>query len=69
MSNLTLKKESFIEASKGSCSIDYVAEVIDFLSFDKIIAKQEEKDCDIDGNLNSDDFDFFEQKYNITFFA
>ncbi len=44
-------------------------EVVEFVTRSRLIAKQAEEACHIDGNNNSPDFDEFEAKYGLCCFA
>ena len=43
--------------------------VVEFVARAKMIAKQSEEACNMDGNTGSADFDAFEEKYGFISFA
>lgn len=72
MSNLALKAENFanIEQIANAGTSEDTSEnekVVQFLAQSKIIAQQANDACHIEGNLNSPDFDVFEEKYGFSF--
>ncbi len=46
-----------------------VENVVEFVTRSRLIAKQAEEACHIEGNNNSPDFDVFETKYGLSCFA
>ncbi len=45
------------------------ADIVEFTARSRLIAKQAEEACHLDGNIGSADFDVFEEKYGLCSFA
>jgi len=68
--NLAVKAENFAnieQVANVETSESAEEKVIQFLAQSKIIAKEANDACHIEGNLNSPDFDVFEAKYGFSF--
>jgi hypothetical protein len=68
--NLVHKAENFAnveQIANVETSESASEKVVQFLAQSKIIAKEANDACHIEGNLNSPDFDVFEEKYGFSF--
>lgn len=67
MRNSAQKKQEHHEPKQ--IAQDVTENVVEFVARSRLIAKQAEEACHLEGNLNSPDFDVFEEKYKLSCFA
>lgn len=66
--NLAVTEENFVNVEVSENTTENAkAKVVQFSAQSKIIAQQANDACHIEGNLNSPDFDVFEEKYGFSF--